>query len=414
MFGRRLHLGPTFGVGLAGFVATVLGWASQTTGLALGGALVLCSALLIYVWQRYCLTGVSYHRTISGNRANFGEQLHLDVEVVNDKALPLTWLEIEDEYPAVLNAIGATVVRNLEHERGQLTQLVAMLPYQRLRRRVTIPCDARGRFVIGPATLRSGDPLRTHVHESYVRDPIVFLVYPKVFALSPAGIAPRVVLGTTRANLLVDDPIRVAGVRDYRPGDPLRAIDWRATARRSSLLVREYEPTASLRAAVFIDLPVPRGEHRHEIEDVVEFTIALAASVITSLSDAGITVGLFASGTAQQRPISHAPSSSPAALAEHLELLAEASPFGPVSFADVLVRESAGLSSATSVVVISSEFAERSAIAMAARRRRGSVTAIWIERDGGGSPPPRSAAEVVLRTPYLTDWRGRDAVELVS
>ncbi len=37
------------------------------------------------------------------------------------------------------------------------------------------------------------------------------------------------------------EPHEVRGVREYRPGDPLRAIHWRTTARHGQLMVREYD-----------------------------------------------------------------------------------------------------------------------------------------------------------------------------
>ena len=51
------------------------------------------------VWERYCLVGVGYRRSLGQTRAFFGEEVPLTVEIVNDKPLPLAWLEIEDTVP---------------------------------------------------------------------------------------------------------------------------------------------------------------------------------------------------------------------------------------------------------------------------------------------------------------------------
>jgi uncharacterized protein (DUF58 family) len=46
------------------------------------------------------------------------------------------------------------------------------------------------------------------------------------------------------------------GVREYRPGDPLRRIHWRSSARHGELIVREYEPPGIQSLGIFCD-PAP-------------------------------------------------------------------------------------------------------------------------------------------------------------
>src|ERR1700682_4041666 len=43
------------------------------------------------------------------------------------------------------------------------------------------------------------------------------------------------------------------GVREYRPGDPLRRIHWRSSARHGELIVREYEPPGVQTLGIFCD-----------------------------------------------------------------------------------------------------------------------------------------------------------------
>jgi uncharacterized protein (DUF58 family) len=48
------------------------------------------------------------------------------------------------------------------------------------------------------------------------------------------------------------------GVREYRPGDSLRRIHWRSSARHGELVVREYEPPGIQTLGIFCD-PSPAG-----------------------------------------------------------------------------------------------------------------------------------------------------------
>ncbi|RYG75613.1 DUF58 domain-containing protein [bacterium] len=55
------------------------------------------------------------------------------------------------------------------------------------------------------------------------------------------------------------ESVEYIGNRDYREGDNVRDIDWRATARLSRPIVREYREEYFLRAAVVLDTHVPSG-----------------------------------------------------------------------------------------------------------------------------------------------------------
>ena len=79
----------------------------------------------------------------------------------------------------------------------------------------------------------------------------------------------------------------ISGLRDFRAGDPLRRIHWRASLRRRSLVVRESE-----------------GEHRTEQEvrlrtqgvepgDAFESAVRRAASEAVALLEAGASVALY-------------------------------------------------------------------------------------------------------------------------
>ena len=57
----------------------------------------------------------------------------------------------------------------------------------------------------------------------------------------------------------------VFGVREYRPGDSLRRIHWRSSARHSQLVVREYEPPGVRTLNVYVDPSPPSREVADQI-----------------------------------------------------------------------------------------------------------------------------------------------------
>lgn len=309
-------------VALAWLVLAGIGWWLRSTPLAIIGVLGALTTGALYLWQRECLVGVTYRRKLGQTRATFDERVSLEIEVLNDKILPLSWFRVEDDVPSALSIEGGTVVAKRINV-NILVNLLPMLPYQRVRRQLCVVCNQRGEHTFGPSLLSSGDPVGLRIRSKRVLDVQHLLVYPKVFAIAPAGIASHVLIGEERSRFeLVQDPSRFAGVREYRPGDPLRHVDWRATARSTALLVRQFEPSVTFRVALFVDFQV--ALFRAWVADTgeLEFTIAVAASIISELSQRKIATGLFSSGVVAGNPLAYPPSGSPAALPTMLEALA--------------------------------------------------------------------------------------------
>jgi uncharacterized protein (DUF58 family) len=321
---------------------------------------------------------------------------------------------VEDEIPAALEIHGGTVVSDDRTFVNQLVNVLPLLPYQRVRRQLTISCCHRGDYLFGPARVSSGDPIGFRMRTGRIADQHHLLVYPKVFALAPAGIASRMLIGDERTRTrLLEDPSRISGVREYRPGDPLRSIDWRATARSAGLLVRQFEPTVSQRVALFLDLRVPRRGVWSFDPPELEFTIAVAASIVAELARREVATGLFSSGTVAGRPVACPPSCSPAQLALMLESLARVTHFGSLEFSDLLAAESSRLRPGTSVVLVAADYPNETLEAVGDLRRRHAVSAVWVATDHG-APPPREHVDALLLAPYSDDWQRRESLELAA
>jgi uncharacterized protein (DUF58 family) len=184
-------------------------------------------------------------------------------------------------------------------------------------------------------------------------------------------------------------------------------------------MVRVCEPTASLRVAVFLDTNVPQLQWPRVDPSELEFTIALAASVLSDLAARGVSVGLFSTGSVAGYPIARQP--GPSGLPEAMDLLARASPFGPVKMADVLLAEAGALPHGTSVVVIAAHFTDSTLVALSElRRRRVSVTGIFVVTgdayDAEGelvTAPPPEMFDALLLVRHTDDWTTRPGLELV-
>jgi uncharacterized protein (DUF58 family) len=80
-------------------------------------------------------------------------------------------------------------------------------------------------------------------------------------------------------------------LREYVPGDDLRRVNWKASARSTSLLVRETEQEGVRRCTVVLD--TSSGEYT---PDAFEHAVSAAASVVTGADAAGVHTRLVAAG----------------------------------------------------------------------------------------------------------------------
>ncbi len=85
------------------------------------------------------------------------------------------------------------------------------------------------------------------------------------------------------------------GVREFRSGDSLRQMNWKASAHIQKHLVRTFEPAISLETVILLDLNSAAYERRNR-HDSTEWAIVVAASLATHLINRRQAVGLQSNG----------------------------------------------------------------------------------------------------------------------
>jgi uncharacterized protein DUF58 len=95
----------------------------------------------------------------------------------------------------------------------------------------------------------------------------------------------------------LEDPLRVAGIRPYQPGDEQRRIHWKATARLGSLQSKILETSTRHTVLIFLDIRTFAQVSKGYLPDLVELVISAAASVANWGLEQGYAVGLVSNGT---------------------------------------------------------------------------------------------------------------------
>ncbi|HMK92733.1 MAG TPA: DUF58 domain-containing protein, partial [Thermoleophilia bacterium] len=262
-----------------------------------------------------------------------------------------------------------------------LDQTCSVRWFERVRRRHAGRCLTRGVHQFGPARLEAGDPLGLTTVERSDEGGSRLVVLPKVLAtpqLADLGGRPLAEVEAERS--LVRDPLAVAGVRDYRPGDPLRAVNWRATARSglAGLRVNQFEPSMAPQTMLLAN--IQRFAYAYEGFDVAraELVLVVTASLAAGFADRGHAVGLACNGRMRNdwRSIEVEPDSG--TLPEILELLARVVAFPPPPFDLVLQAELDEPRAGTEYVVITSPAAGRTAALVTALRSVADVRVVLV------------------------------------
>jgi uncharacterized protein (DUF58 family) len=259
------------------------------------GVFALVIGLVPELWYRFALRRLSVKQRLSQQRVFFGETNTLSISIENQKLLPLPWLEIEDEIPAQITLLSGHAEPSYKVNRATLVSSSSLWSFQRVTRRYPIRCMGRGVYTFGPALIRSGDPFGWLTREDLVTARETLLVYPLVAPLETFGLPPRHPFGERATpRRLLEDPLRVAGVRDYVLGDDPRRIHWKATARAGELRSKIYEPSSQYRLLLLLDINTYKESWMGLDPDLQELTISAAASIATWALEEGYAVGLLA------------------------------------------------------------------------------------------------------------------------
>jgi uncharacterized protein (DUF58 family) len=236
-----------------------------------------------------------------------------------------------------------------------LPHLLALRWYERVARRYRLCCIERGEHVFGPAAMHSGDLFGLATRRLTLPGRQTLLVYPRVVPIEALGLPSRFPLGEERShNRLFSDPLRVAGIRPYVQGDSVRRVHWKATARAGTLQVKTYDPSATLRAMLFLNVDTMPTSWFGIRVDLLELAICATASVAAHLAHARYQVGLVANGSLTRTVgrVRVPPSRAPQQLAAMLTVLARLSALASVPFAGLLRVERHRVPAGATVVII--------------------------------------------------------------
>ena len=340
---------------------------------------------LTYLWSRTSLRGIAVTRRIPSDRAQVGMVVNDQITVQNRSLIGKLWLEVRDH--SSLPEHGASRVVNLG-------------PRKTVDWMARTVCARRGRFQLGPISLRSGDPLGIFPAQLRMRGSIELLVYPAVIDL-PGFTLPASQLsgGPTPERRTQTVTPMVTGIREYVQGDAFNRISWSATARLARLMVKEFDIDPTSDVWLVLDLQAEyrtavRNRHDDDfpeepgvpveawLDSTDEYAVTVVSSLARSCLDQGRAVGMIATGAHYE--VIQADRSDRAYI-KMLEALAVVVADGHRPLSEVLVAESRRFTRNSSLIVVTSSTdpAWIDALEMI-RGRRVQSSVVFVDRSSFG------------------------------
>jgi uncharacterized protein (DUF58 family) len=252
-----------------------------------------------------------------------------------------------------------------------------------------VRCEARGFHPFGPVTLRTGDVFGFAAQELELPGEDYLLVYPRIVTLERLGLPAHDPFGDVplQRQWLFEDPLRAVGVREYRPGDSLRRLHWKATARApdQQLQVKLLEPTTTYRLMVLLNVST-FSEHwawQGYDPELLEAAITVAASVASWGAEQGYQIGLSANAKAyrSRMALRMPPSRDPRQLMHVLEALATLVPMATMGAQTLVELEERDLAYGTTVVMVTAVADDALVRQLARLRRAGHRPALLVVGD---------------------------------
>lgn len=275
----------------------------------------LCLSFMLFLWgvgriyKRIWKKDLEVTVAFQEQPAMEGQAASLTETIRNRKRFPIPLLHVKFETSRYLDFYEQDNVS--VSDRSYKNDLFAVMPYQQIKRTLKFMCRKRGYYTIDRAELVSSFLFFRDFQ--YERCPVntFIYVYPGRLRLPELDTFLQQMTWTLASRKrLYEDPFSFAGIREYQPYDPLKAVNWTASAKTGQLMVNIREYTAGQPVVILVNLEPSVTWHT---DALLEESIRIAATAAADLMQRGVLVSVWTTHDTGGLPV---PDMSEQALAE--------------------------------------------------------------------------------------------------
>jgi len=238
-------------------------------------------AVILAIGTRARDPGIDAVFAIDAERTLEGEAVDATVTVRTERAVDR--LELLVDLPRGVEVVDGDEARSMRLRAGEQRELD-----------LTVRCTRWGLYDVGALRVRARDPWRLVTWEGRVPAAHRLKAYPRPLTLRRLlpPLETQVFAGSQVARAK-GDGVEYADIRDFVPGDRVRSINWRASARRQALVVNERHPERNADVVLFVD---SFADVRDGDRSVLDEAVRAAASLATRYLEHRDRVGLVGFG----------------------------------------------------------------------------------------------------------------------
>ena len=296
--------------------------------VGIGGTWLFC-----WWWVRGLARSLEFKREMRYGWAQVGDRLEERFTLTNEFALPATWIAVRDR--STLPDHNSSIATGVDGRSAS-------------QWKTHNQCTRRGVFTLGGTTLETGDPFG--IYTLTIEDPTssTLAVMPPIISLPHFNILSSGWTGEGRTNpRSLEETINASHTREMLPGDPMRLIHWKSTARRNKYFVRQSEGTHAGDWWILLDLH-NESQVGTGADSTEEHGVILATSLIAQGLNEDHSVGLAING---EEPAWHIPRHNEHQQRALMKSLAVASP-SDMDLKDYLQRSGSALGNRCSLLII--------------------------------------------------------------
>ena len=235
-------------------------------------------------WSRELFVTLSFSRDFTYE----GEEIILTEKIENKKKLPVPILELGFQLQKGLTfrQMENAQVSDFLYKRD----IFSLLGFQRITRNLLIDCHQRGYYSVSDLQCIGYSLLMKHKYIINLQSNTEFHVYPKRTDVSDILLSYNQMMGSRQvAKQLYEDPFAFHAIREYTMSDPMKTINWKASAKTGYLMVNTFDSTLTGKVMIYLDV----NERRMMRQDfLIEEAISIAASLTYKFTHQGMNVGL--------------------------------------------------------------------------------------------------------------------------
>lgn len=255
-----------------------------------------CTLLVVFQLTRALSNrwadSLTVERTLTASELEIGDRFSVGLQLSNRAGFFIPWLFAED----ILSKRAISQPHQALEISGQPAKLYCLAARQLALMTYHVRVLRRGYFQLGPTVIETGDLLGLHRNYRIVSQPQFVLVLPKLITLQGLNVTSRRPMGDLHVrDRAMEDPTQMVGIREYRAGDSLNRIHWRATARTGVLHTRIFQPTCIQGAMLVVDMHQQSNPDRNE-PFRTDLAITAAASIAHTLYLMNQPFGLISNG----------------------------------------------------------------------------------------------------------------------